>query len=146
MSESKFASSRAQKVEKFTKVNKKKRVELGEILLSKEDPSSFVPIKMTFLTYLVAKQKYNLDTRMLFYIKKRCFIYILLTVYMTSFSFYRKWQSPPEQETDENIKKCNFQISWRMLMLFLLVLLPSLLVTFFGAYCNMRKYRRRLQT
>jgi hypothetical protein len=134
----------------------------------------FSPIEMSFITYLVVKQKLKHLTDFSTLVKRSSFLHAIILVYLIGMSSFRKYwrkhmersnQAPPPEGYEEQLfysndvryssralvpdtddfLKCDEAVDFRLLMMFVLIFLPSFCLTFFGGYLtSLRIYKRRI--
>lgn len=119
---------------------------------------------MSYVTYLVVKKKWEDLQSMDAIITRNMVIQCVLLFYFTILgALRRKYVHHKESQAEaatsnelqgeeyeaetasEYLKKCDRQVDRRLLLLFLLVIVPSFLLTVGGSYCtSLRRYRKRM--
>lgn len=110
--------------------------------------SDYSPIEMTYLSYLITKNKYDEYKSMEALISRSAFKYTFAFLYFLSLTIVRRIEKVNKSNADApkaNYDYCDQQIDTRLFLLFLEVILPTFFMTVFGAFCSLLTYRKRLQ-
>ena len=108
--------------------------------------TEYSPIEMTYLSYLITKNKYDEYQAMNALIARSALKYTLAFLYFLSLTIVRRIEKENKQDSppNANYDYCDKQVDTRLFLLFLEVILPTFAMTVFGAYCSLLTYRKRL--